>query len=392
MSNYAKRKQAQALERKKQNRKSVISVLIFVLVVAAIVFGIWYADVLRERKNQITGDPNYDVFDYVTLGQYKDLELYYIKPVVTDEEVKEKIDSILASKVKYSEFKDREVKSGDKVTINFAGTIDGKAFEGGTSENYTYVLGEGKMIEGFDEGIYGMKVGEEKVIDVTFPDDYSKKDLRGKAAQFKISLIKAQAVSFQPVWDDAFVKEYTKDEYKTAEAYEKYLYEAMLAAATEASDSQLENDMWKIIFETAKIEGYPDYLYNSLNRQITASIEAGAKQYGITTEVYMQYFAGGLSIHEYVLQHVESSLITKALIKELKVTLPDAKYVEYATSDLEYYGFKTVAEFEKAYGKEALIEYYTEIYLSDVLRELSEVKEVTKEEYEKLTKEEAITK
>ncbi len=392
MSNYAKRKQAEALKRKQENKKTLISILIFVLVVAAIIFGISYANKLREQKNQITGDPNYDVFDYVTLGEYKGLELYYIKPEVTDEQVQEKIDSILASKVKYSEFKDREVKSGDKVTINFEGTVDGEKFEGGSSENYTYVLGEGKMIDGFDEGIYGMKVGEEKVINVTFPSDYDKKELQGKDAQFKISLLKAQAISYQPEWNDAFVKEYTKDQYTTTDAYEKYLREAMLTAATEASDSQFENDMWDKIFENTKIEGYPDYLYNYLNRNITAQIEQGAKSYGITTEMYMQYFAGGMSIHEYVLQYVESSLLTKALIKDMDLVLPDAKYTEYATSDLEYYQCKTIAEMEEKYTKEALIEYYTEIYLFEVLRDLCIKTEVTSDEYKNLTKEETITK
>ena len=392
MSNYSKRKQAEALRRKEENKKTLISVLIFVAVVAAIVFGFWYGDKLRDKKNQATGDPNYDVFDYVKLGQYKDLELYYIIPEVTDEELQEKIDSIIASKVVYSEFKDREVKKGDKVTIDFVGTIDGKEFEGGTSKDYTYVLGEGKMIDGFDEGIYGMKMGEEKTIEVTFPEDYSKKDLQGKKAQFKITMKKGQEVTKQPEWNDEFVSEYSKGEYKTVADYEKYLYDAMLASATEASESQLENDMWKEIFDGSVINGYPDYLYNTLNKSITSNIESTAAYYGLTTAQYMQYFAGGLSIHEYVLQYVESSLITKAIIKDMGLELPEERYQEYAKSDLEYYGVKNVKELEKKYGKEALVEYYLEIYLSEVLHDMCKITEVSADEYEKLTKTEAVEK
>ncbi len=392
MSNHSKRKQAEALKRKEQNKKSMISVLIFVLVVVAVVVGLICGDRYREKKNQATGDPNYDVFDYVTLGQYKGLELYYITPEVTDEEVQAKIDSIIASKIEYSEFKDRAVESGDKVTIDFVGTIDGEKFDGGTSSDYTYVLGEGKMIDGFDEGIYGMKVGEEKVIDVTFPEDYGKEELNGKAAQFKITLKKAQAVSFKPEWNDAFIAEYTKDEYKTVEAYEKYLYDTMLASATESSETQLENDMWEAIFEGSVIKGYPDYLYNTLNKNITANIESTASYYGLTTEQYMQYFAGGLSIHEYVLQYVESSLITKAIIKDMGLELPDERYQEYAKADLATYEVSSVKELEKKFGKEALVEYYLELYLSEVLHDLCEITEVTQDEYEELTKEEAIEK
>lgn len=392
MSNYSKRKQAEALKRKQENKKTLISVLIFVVAVVAIVVGFWLGDKIRDQRNAPTGDPNYDVFDYVTLGQYRDLELYYIKPEVTDEDIQEKIDAILASKVEYSEFNDREVASGDKVTIDFVGTVDGKEFDGGSSKDYTYVLGEGKMIDGFDEGIYGMKVGEEKTIDVTFPEDYGKEELNGKAAQFKITLKKAQQVSYQPKWTDEFVTEYSKEEYKTTEAYEKYLYDSMMASATSSSETQLENDMWELIFENSVIDGYPDYLYNSLNMSISQNIQTSASYYGLTTEQYLQYFAGGLTLHEYVLKYVESSLITKALIKDMGLELPDERYQEYAEADLENYGVKSVKELEKTYGKETLVEYYLELYLSEVLHDMCNITEVTQDEYEELTKEEAVEK
>lgn len=393
MSNYSRRKQAEAIKRKEQNKKTIISVAIFVLVVAALVFALWYGDRIRDQKNHATGDPNYDIMEYITLGQYEGLELYHIVPEVTDEDVQAEIDKILASKVEYADITDgRAVGKTDKVTIDFVGTIDGKEFSGGTSKDYTYVLGEGKMIEGFDEGIYGMTVGEERTIDVTFPEDYGKEDLNGKNAQFKITLKKAQKISKQPEWTDAFVKEYSKEAYKTTADYEKYLRNSMLEAATNSSDTQLENDMWDAIFDGCVIDGYPEYLYNSIYLNLRDNIKNNASYYGLTTAQYMQYFCGGLTMHEYVMQYVESSMVTEALIKDMKLELPEGKLMEYAKADYVSYGYKTVDEFIKAYGEKTLTEYYLEQYLSEVLLDSCKLTDVSAEEYEKIKKDETTVK
>lgn len=100
---------------------------------------------------------------------------------------------------------DREAKEGDQVTIDFQGSIDGEVFEGGSGENMPIELGSGRMIAGFEEGLVGAKAGEERVLDLTFPEDYHKQDLAGKPVQFKVT-IKSVAEAKLPELDEDFVK------------------------------------------------------------------------------------------------------------------------------------------------------------------------------------------
>ena len=106
-----------------------------------------------------------DVSKYVTIGEYKGLELNRTSQSVTDDDVQAEINYDLEDNG--TEVKDGTVENGDTVTINFTGTIDGKEFDGGSAEDYELVVGDGEMIDGFEDGIVGMKSGETKELDLT---------------------------------------------------------------------------------------------------------------------------------------------------------------------------------------------------------------------------------
>jgi trigger factor len=127
------------------------------------------------------------------------------KPVaeVTDADVEDIIEIFRKQRGELKEV-DQAAESGDTVVVDFVGTRDGEAFEGGTAEDQTLELGEGKMIPGFEEGIIGMKAGEEKTLDVTFPDDYGSEELQGVAAQFKISCKAVKQLELAPLDDELF--------------------------------------------------------------------------------------------------------------------------------------------------------------------------------------------
>lgn len=123
-----------------------------------------------------------DVSKYVTIGEYKGLTLDRASVTVTDDDVQAEIDYNLEENG--TEVNDGTVEEGDSVTINFTGTIDGKEFDGGSAEDYDLVIGEGGMIDGFEDGIIGMKKGETKELDLTFPDDYYEESVAGKPVVF----------------------------------------------------------------------------------------------------------------------------------------------------------------------------------------------------------------
>ena len=144
-------------------------------------------------------------------------------PRVTKKEIEERINELLksASKVKDVE-EDRELKEGDIAVIDFEGFVDGKAFEGGKAEDYPLEIGSGSFIPGFEDGLVGMKKGETREINVTFPKEYGSSELAGKDAMFKVTLKKIQQRVLPDISDEALLKRFLPDiEHPTFEDLEK---------------------------------------------------------------------------------------------------------------------------------------------------------------------------
>lgn len=123
---------------------------------------------------------------------------------ITDEDVQRVIDHLRGQQTRWKKV-DRAAKEKDQVVIHFAGSLDGVPFEGGKAENYPIILGSNTMIPGFEDGVLGMKAGDDKVIDVTFPTEYFAKDLAGKAAQFALKAISVSEPEL-PELDETFIK------------------------------------------------------------------------------------------------------------------------------------------------------------------------------------------
>lgn len=147
----------------------------------------------------------FEVFPEVELADLSSVEVEQAESKVAAADVKKMIENLREQKKEWRESARAAVKDGDRVTINFVGKIDGEAFEGGAADDQTLVIGSGSMIPGFEEGIVGMKKGEERDIDVTFPEEYHAENLKGKAAVFTITLNKLERGELPKV-DEEFVK------------------------------------------------------------------------------------------------------------------------------------------------------------------------------------------
>ncbi len=157
-----------------------------------------------------------DLIKEVKLAEYTNLVAERIVSEITDEDVENEITMTLEEYADHKEITDRPAQLGDTVNIDFVGYVDGEELEGGSEENSILVLGSDEFVEGFEEGIVGMKVNEVKDVVLTFPDDYF--DLAGLEATFHITLNSIQEID-TPEFNDAFVKEYT--DYKNIDDYKK---------------------------------------------------------------------------------------------------------------------------------------------------------------------------
>ena len=169
-------------------------------------------------NNKQSKEYNYDLSKYVKVGNYKGLEYTSQKASVTDEEVDVEIQRRLQKAAKTENSKTGKVENGDTINISFVGKIDGKEFEGGSSESTDITVGTTQMIDGFVEGLIGKNVGESVTLNLKFPDDYGKTDLQGKAVEFKVTINSKKKISV-PKLNASFVKKNSK--YKTVKEYNK---------------------------------------------------------------------------------------------------------------------------------------------------------------------------
>ena len=150
---------------------------------------------------------DYDVESLVKLGDYKGLTYTETDTSVSDEEVESQINSTLTAHATPEQIKDRAVEDGDTVNIDYEGKIDGETFEGGTASGASLTIGSDSFIDGFEDGLIGVKPGEKKTLNLKFPDDYkTNPDLAGKAVVFDVTVNYIEGDDIVPELTDDFVR------------------------------------------------------------------------------------------------------------------------------------------------------------------------------------------
>jgi len=193
-----------------------------------------------NEENIVTLTLTTEVYPEVTLGQYKGLEIEKAEATVTDAQVEAELNR-MQQNVASTETVEKAAEMGDTANIDFEGFDNGVAFDGGKGENFDLKLGSGQFVPGFEEQIVGMSAGEEKDINITFPEDYAA-DLAGKPVVFHVKLNKVTVTNL-PGLDDEFAKDVS--EFETLEA----LKADIRAKALEAAEKQLQS-----AFENAAVE------------------------------------------------------------------------------------------------------------------------------------------
>ena len=192
-------------------------------------------DMQISEDNIVTLTISTEVYPEVTLGEYKGLEVEKAEVSVSDEQVQAELDR-MAENVASTETVERAAEMGDTANIDFEGFDNGVPFEGGKGDNFDLKLGSGQFVPGFEEQIVGMTAGEEKDIDITFPEDYHK-ELAGKAVVFHVKLNKV-TVTTVPAQDDEFAKDVS--EFDTLEELKNDIRAKALEKAQKQTDSAFE--------------------------------------------------------------------------------------------------------------------------------------------------------
>ena len=230
-----------------------------------------------------------EVYPEVTLGQYKGLEVEKAEATVTDEQVQSELDR-MAQNVASTETVERAAEMGDTANIDFEGFDNGVPFEGGKGENFDLKLGSGQFVPGFEEQVVGMSAGEEKDIDITFPEDYHK-DLAGKPVVFHVKLNKV-TVTNVPEQDDEFAKDVS--EFDTLEELKADIRAKALEQAQKQIDSAFENAAVEKAAENTTVDMPKALVENELDTQMER-FAYQLQMSGYSMEQYAKMMGGDVS-------------------------------------------------------------------------------------------------
>ncbi|MDG6778093.1 trigger factor [Thiomicrorhabdus sp. zzn3] len=195
-------------------------------------------DELDDKDGQITFTARFETYPEIELPEFSGVKVEKITAEVTDKDVDSMIERLREQRTAWKPSKSaaKKAKKGEQVIIDFVGKLDGEVFEGGSAENVPLELGSGRMIPGFEDGIIGMKKGEEKTIEVTFPEEYQSEELKGKTATFDIT-VHSISTKTLPEIDEEFVKSFGIEE-GTEEALRNEIKENMQKELARAIESK----------------------------------------------------------------------------------------------------------------------------------------------------------
>ncbi len=277
----------------------------------------------------------------VTLGEYKGLKKDQAPVEVTEDDVKEELDRVAKRNARTIEITDRAVEDGDNVNIDYAGTIDGKAFDGGTAQGYDLKIGSHSFIDNFEEQLIGHSIGEELDVNVTFPENYHAADLAGKPAVFgvKINSIKAEEL---PEIDDEFAKDVS--EFDTLEEYKEDLKKTITERKQKQAESELKNKLLDQVVSASTMD-MPKAMVDEQCDQMINEYAQTLRYQGMDMNQYMKYTGTTMesllaSVRPEAEKRLKENLVLEAIAK--------AEGVEASDEDVE----KELENMAKMYGME----------------------------------------
>ena len=264
----------------------------------------------------------------VTLGKYKGIELPKVEYTVSDKDVEHELGHMAEHNSRIITVEDRPVEKGDITVIDFEGSIDGVPFEGGKAEKHELEIGSNTFIPGFEDQVIGMKIDEEKDINVTFPKDYFSKDLAGKPAVFKVKLHEIKKKEL-PKMDDEFAKDVS--EFDTLAELKNSIKEKLQKENDEKAKYETEDNAIKAVCDNVELE-IPSGMIETEIDNMVKDVEQRLQYQGLTLAQY--YTLSGKTetqvrdeMKEQAEKNVKARLVIEAIIKAEDIK-PDDKEVE----------------------------------------------------------------
>lgn len=297
--------------------------------------------------------------DSVVIGEYKNILIDKVEvQAVTEEAVQAEFDSYMDAFNEEVEVTDRDtLENGDIADIDFVGKIDGEAFEGGTSEGYKLELGSGSFVEGFEEGLVGVKKGEKKDLNLTFPADYYNTEYAGKDVVFEVT-VNGIYKTVEPEVTDEFVSSNT--EFESIEAYKADIRKNMETSNESTAQNTRRSAIWSELVSNAAVKKYDEeevkkYVLDYKN-YVTSAVSS---TYSMSFEAYLS--ASQLEPADFkqtavtnALAAVKEQMILEAIAEKEKIEVSDADFQEYLQDYMSNVGVSTEDELWSNFEQQGL--------------------------------------
>ena len=282
-----------------------------------------------EKGQNLIFKAKVTVIPEVKLGEYKGLEVEKMNTEVTDEDVDQEIKSLQERQAELVIKEDGQAAEGDTVVIDFEGFVDGEAFEGGASENFSLELGSNSFIPGFEEQLVGLEAGTEKEIEVTFPEEYHAAELAGKPAVFKVKIHEIKGKEL-PALDDEFAKDVDEEVETLAELKEK-----TKKKLEHDKKHQEEHHIRDTVVEKAAANAEVDIpavmIENEVGRMMQ-DFEQRLQQQGLNLELYFQFSGQDEEALKAQMQGDAEKQVKTSLTLE---AIADAENIQASEEDVE---------------------------------------------------------
>ncbi len=293
----------------------------------------------------------------VKLGKYKGIELKKVEYNVCDHDIEHELGHMQEKNARLVSVENRAVESGDITVIDFEGYVDGVAFEGGKAQNHELTIGSNAFIPGFEDQIIGMKIDEEKDINVKFPEEYFSEELKGKDATFKVKLHEIKRKEL-PELNDEFAKDVS--EFDTLDELKNSIKEKLEEENKNKAKYETEDAAVKAVCDNVEID-IPSGMIETEIDNMTKEIEQRLSYQGMKLDNYLQMI--GKTKEEFRKEYeeqattsVKSRLVLEAIIKAENIEADDEKVQEKIKQMAEMYGQKE----EQLKGNEGFVNYIKE--------------------------------
>ena len=290
-----------------------------------------------------------NVDKYITIGEYKGLTLDNTVDAITDDDVQAQINENLQDK---AEPVSDGAQEGDLVTVNYVGTKDGQTFDGGTANNYDFVIGDGQMFEDFESGVIGMKKGDTKEIEIDFPSDYSDDTLAGQKVVYKVTV---QNVRRAGELNDEWVAKNT--DYTTVDEYWDSVRSQLENDAKKSAEEVLKNTAWTTVLENSEVKEYPQ---EDLDAQIAEFKNSMEQLYAEPADMTLEEFIDSQGIsrddfeeqcQQYAEGKVKQNLIVQGIMDAEGLSLDDKESLQLQNELIEQMGASDIADLVGTYGQ-----------------------------------------